>query len=80
MSAAPIYVVTAAAVKVRIGDPAGNGVARIVKRGGLIPADVSAEQIKHLTGRGLIEVVADEEPEAPAAKPVSKRSTAPASN
>lgn len=55
-----LYVATASVVKVRVGDEAGNGIARIVRRGGVVPADVTDKQIKHLLSINFIKEVMPE--------------------
>lgn len=62
-----IYIVKAAAVKVRIGDRGDVGVARIIRRGGIVPAEVSEDQVKHLVRKGFIEKMTSAEP-----RPVDK--------
>lgn len=48
------HVVTAAAVKVSIGDPGGNTIARILRRGSVVPDGVDADKLTELEKRGLI--------------------------
>lgn len=57
---ATTYKATAAAVKVSVGPADGNRVARIIRRGGIIPEGVEPEQLKRLAELGLIEKVAEE--------------------
>lgn len=52
-----IYKAKARVVKVSIGSPDGNRVARIVHAGGIIPEGVHEDQLKSLVARNLIEVV-----------------------
>lgn len=55
-----------AVVKVAVGSPNGNRVARIVRAGGIIPEGVDKDQLEHLLKRGLIEkVTVTEQPPAP---------------
>jgi hypothetical protein len=57
------HVVTAAFVKVSIGSPDGNRVARILARGAIVPEGVPVEALTSLVARGFItevdEIVAD---------------------
>lgn len=48
------HIVTGALVKVSIGSPSGNRVARLVRRGDVVPDGVAEEQLQHLIDRGLI--------------------------
>lgn len=67
---ATLYKAKAAVVKVSVGSPSGNRVARIVRAGGIIPEGVDEEQLKHLVSRKLIEkVTVTERP--PAENPVA---------
>lgn len=52
-----LHRVTAPVVKVSIGSPGGNRVARILTRGSLVPEGVAAELLDSLTARGLIEAI-----------------------
>ncbi|MGC0270805.1 hypothetical protein ACPROK_14690 [Glutamicibacter soli] len=66
---ATLYKAKASVVKVAVGSPSGNRVARIVRAGGIIPEGVDEEQLKHLVSRKLIEkVTVTEQP--PAQNPV----------
>ncbi|TDU27096.1 hypothetical protein [Arthrobacter sp. JUb115] len=60
-----IYKAKARVVKVSIGSPDGNRVARIVPEGSIIPQGVHEGQIKHLLARKLIELVEGTEEPAP---------------
>lgn len=63
------YRVKAPVVKVSIGSPDGNRVARILRAGAIVPAGVAAESLEKLAERGFIEEADDaeeDEPEAPA--------------
>jgi len=65
-----IYKAKARVVKVSVGSPDGNRVARIVHAGSIIPQGVHEDQIKHLLARKLIELVdgtEDSEPRETAA-------------
>lgn len=58
------HIATAAVVKVSIGDPSGNTLARLVYRGGIVPEGVSEKDLERLVARGLIaevEVIKGEE-------------------
>ncbi|URC18047.1 hypothetical protein QEO76_gp09 [Arthrobacter phage Cole] len=57
---ATTYKATAAAVKVSVGPADGNRVARIIRRDGIIPEGVEADQLKRLEKLGLIEKVTEE--------------------
>lgn len=56
------HIATAAVVKVSIGSPSGNRVARLVRRGDVIPEGVAEEQLERLVARGLIGRVETDEP------------------
>lgn len=55
------YVAKTAAVKVSVGDADGPTIARIVRRGELIPEGVDQALLDSLESRGLIESVPSEE-------------------
>lgn len=48
------HIATAAVVKVSVGDPTGNTLARLVYRGGVVPDGVSEKDLARLVERGLI--------------------------
>jgi hypothetical protein len=54
-----IYVAKAAVVKVAVGPASGNRVARIIKRGGVIPEGVDNAKLVQLERLGLIELLPD---------------------
>lgn len=63
------YRVKAPVVKVSIGSPDGNRVARILRAGAIVPDGVAAESLEKLAARGFLEEVDDAEeaePEVPA--------------
>ncbi|MGX9348152.1 hypothetical protein [Microbacterium sp. KNMS] len=51
------HTVTAAFVKVSIGSPSGNRVARILRRGDVVPEGVDKAQLAHLVERGMLEEI-----------------------
>jgi hypothetical protein len=55
------YIAKISAVKVSVGDANGPTIARIVRRGDLIPEGVDEALLQSLAERGLIESVPDEE-------------------
>lgn len=61
-----LYVVSAAVVKVAVGPANGNRVARIIKRGGIVPEGVDQAKLDQLEDLGLIEALADPEETAAA--------------
>ncbi|WP_198410831.1 hypothetical protein [Microbacterium halophytorum] len=58
------YEVKANVVKVAVGDPAGNRVARILRRGAIVPDGVDESTLKSLAGRRLIAKVTKRGPSA----------------
>lgn len=61
-----LYVASAPVVKVAVGPANGNRVARIIKRGGVIPEGVDQDKLDQLEQRGLIEALSDPEDTAAA--------------
>lgn len=57
------HIAKAKVVKVAIGSADGNQVARIIRRGDVIPGGVESDLLKSLVERGLIEEVAAAFPE-----------------
>ena len=58
------HIVNARYAKVSIGSPSGNRVARILRRGAVVPEGVDTAQLEHLVSRGIISPV-EVEPPAP---------------
>ncbi|MFM9430055.1 hypothetical protein [Arthrobacter sp. MP_2.3] len=59
-----LYAASAAVVKVAVGPVTGNRVARIIKRGGIIPEGVDPAKLEKLEELGLIVLLADPEEDA----------------
>lgn len=59
------HVVKAPVVKVSIGSPGGNRIARILRAGATVPEGVHDDQLKALVDRGLIEKVVTAGDEVP---------------
>ena len=57
------YVAKGTPVAVSLGPEGGSQTVVLVDAGGVLPEDVSDAQLKHLTSVGLIELLAEPEPE-----------------
>ena len=71
-----VHIVSRAVVKVSVGSPAGTRVARILRRGDVVPEGVEASALSSLEERGLIERLPDPEEVAAAERAEAEQAEA----